>query len=152
LKDRFTNGLIAGAVAGVVVNILSFIQYALGQTEYVYFHFSSLLIFGRLPLMTSEIVWLTFTNIVFTAIFGAIFAYLTLLIGSKFMYIKSVLYGAIVWYLWYLLTTKLAAPGVIEIITLKTSISTTINTAIFGLIIGIVYSYIQNKDEAKVNW
>ena len=149
MKDRFTNGLIAGAVAGVIANLLGFIQYALGLTEYIYYHYSSLLIFGRLPLMTSEIAWLTITNIVFTAVFGAIFAYLTLLIGNKYIYIKAILYGSIVWYLWYLLTTNLAAPGIIEIITLRTSVSTTINSGIFGLIIGVAYSYLQKIDEVK---
>ncbi|WP_040378262.1 DUF6789 family protein [Dethiobacter alkaliphilus] len=145
MRDRFTNGFISGIVGSLIGVPISFILQALGFAEVQAVDFTAKLLYGRPAMMTSEIVWATIIGIGFAGIFGALFAYLILAIDSKYLYLKGLLYGPIVFYLWYSFVL-LTIVGQVEVITLTTSIANTVANMIYGLVLAVAYNYLDEKE------
>ena len=102
MGDRFMNGFIAGALAGLlsslidifIVNILKF-----GTIRYI--DFASILMYGHPGRNLLENIIAQFGQLIFSAVMGAGFAYFIKLTSSKFFWIKSVIFGTTVWFFAY---------------------------------------------------
>ncbi len=145
MRDRLMNGFIAGIIGGIAGVIGGVLSKALGISEMTAVEFTALLLFGREIKMTGEYVWAIIAGIMFTAVFGIVFAYLILLVGSKYLFIKGAIYGFVSWYLWYSMILMTFTEQV-DVVTLSTSISNAVNAMIFGLVLSVVYNYLHNTN------
>ncbi len=145
MKDRFINGFIAGVIGGIVGVTGGVISKALGISEMTAVEFTALLLFGRDIMMTSEFIWATIAGVMFTGVFGIIFAHIILIIKSKYLYIKGAIYGFVTWYLWYSMILN-TFTEMVDVITLQTSISNATNAMFYGIILSITYKYLHEKE------
>jgi hypothetical protein len=144
MKDRFLNGFIAGIIGGIVGVTGGLISKALGITEMTAVDFTAMLLYGREILMTSEFIWATIAGIMFTGVFGIIFAHMILLIKSRYLFIKGAVYGFVAWYVWYSLILNTFTEQ-IDVITISTSISNAVNAMLYGIVLSISYNFLHQK-------
>lgn len=104
LTDRFARGLIAGLVAGVVMNIISIVSYSLDITELRFLDWSAIAVYGQKPENLAEAVFAQFAQFIFVGVLGVFFAYLIVAIGNKNYLLKGWLYGSGMWFVLYGIT------------------------------------------------
>jgi len=144
MKDRFLNGFIGGVIGGIVGVVGGLIAKSLGVSEITAVEFTALLLYGRDIMMTSEFIWAAFAGVMFTGVFGIIFAHIILIIKSKYLYIKGAIYGFVAWYVWYSLILNTFTEQ-IDVITLTTSISNATNAMLYGIALSGSYNYLHQR-------
>lgn len=101
MKDRVTAGFVAGIAGGIGMNVIDWIVNSIyGQKEYLYC-WASVVLYGRLPRTTWEVVFSQIGQIFFAGILGIIFAYMLLKLTSGNYLIKGCLYGFMAWFVIY---------------------------------------------------
>lgn len=133
--DRFHRGLIAGIIAGVIMNVWSFISYYLLQfTTRKYVDWTGVILYGDLPRNIGETIYALLIHLVWTGLLGVIFAYILPRITSRGYLIKGVFFGFVTGFITYAITTLFKTPH-ITITPLRTVISDHIGGVIFGLVL-----------------
>lgn len=146
MKDRFTNGLISGAAAGIVYAAWSLTsRFILQWSEKSVAGFGALLTFNEPPEGLLEHMWGTLVALGFAAVFGVVFVYLLLLIESDKLYLKAIVFSTAAWFL----TNDVIVPRISEAtdgpFTLATATSAAIGAVIFGIVLAFTYSNIVNR-------
>lgn len=145
MKDRITAGFIAGFTGGIAMNIFDWIVNAFyGQKEYLY-SWASVVIYGRIPNNTWEIVFSQIGQLFFTGILGIIFAYYLLKLTSGNYLFKGWIYGIIVWFGIYALSIILRLP------TLSTHSAVTVTShflgsSLYGLLLGEMLHQLSKRE------
>jgi len=135
ITDRFTRGLLAGTIAGVITKAYDLLAY--------YFHFSTfrwldvagIIIYGRKPSHIAEAIFATMSTWFFHALLGVIFVYIVQrLVSSDNLFLKGWFYSVTCWFLIYALIILFKVPE-FSVIPLKTSVSNFIGASIWGLVL-----------------
>ncbi len=98
MKDRFMNGFLAGVVANIPVFILDFSATLLKIDKLDFLHFVSILAFGDLKPDLWESIFSFFVQSMFAGIAGAILNYFIKSVTEKYYYVKSLIFGAMLWF------------------------------------------------------
>lgn len=149
MKDRFTNGLVAGILAGIVYITWSLASlFILQWTSRSVVGFGALLSFNKPPEGLFDYLWGSFVALGISAGLGVFFAYLILLIESENLYLKAIVYSMGVWFLLNdvivpRITNTTEAP-----FKLGTVSSAAIGSVLFGVVLAFAYSFLVNRAEA----
>ena len=93
MKDRITAGFVAGIIGGIGMNIIDWsVNLVYGEKEYLY-TWASVVMYGRLPTNTWEIVFSQLAQIFFAGILGVVFCYVLLKLTSNNYLIKGLIFG-----------------------------------------------------------
>ena len=138
ITDRFTRGLLAGIIAGVVTKPYDILAYYLNFSTFRWLDVAGIVIYGRRPLNAGEAVFATLSTWFFHALLGVIFVYLVQkLVSSANLFLKGWYFGVICWFLIYAIIILFKVPE-ISAIPLKTSVSNFIGASIWGLVLTAV--------------
>lgn len=99
MEDRLVVGGIAGLIGAAIQNIYSFFIKGLNLADYTYSDFATTVLTGKvfgdpLGLVAGFITYLSVG-----VILGIVFAYMIALTSSKYLYLKGLLYGFVLWFL-----------------------------------------------------
>lgn len=134
MHDRFVNGLIAGAIAGLIMDGIDLLGYALKLDDVRYLDFAAIIAFGKTASNLGEFMVGIFVELCFKAIVGGIFAMLILNIKSKYLYLKGIIFGVTVWFFVYAIITVFKATEFPKP-NLSDAISHIINTSVYGIVL-----------------
>jgi thiamine transporter ThiT len=134
MKDRFTNGFIAGLLGGVIIGILDLVLYSLGVVQIPYLDWASVLIFGYRFTTLLEAAISQLGQLLFSAVAGVLFAYLLSLTSSRYYLFKGWVYGLVVWFGTYSITLLFKVTPLIPIKP-DTVISHIVTASVYGLVL-----------------
>jgi len=147
LKDRFTRGMLAGIIAGVITKAYDFLAYYLHISTLRWMDVAGTLIYGRKPLNLWEAVFATLSAWLFHALLGVIFVYLIQrLFSSANLILKGWFYGVIGWFVIYSIIILFKAPE-ISFVPLRTSFSNFIGASIWGIIMALALLWLDHKNK-----
>jgi hypothetical protein len=147
MDDRFTEGFIAGGVAGIVQILIDlFIIDVFHFGKFHLFDYAAVLIYGKHPSFWFETILAQITYLAFTCIIGIIFAYLILFIGSKYYLLKGWFFAIATWFFVFAIGTMYRIP-ILEKNTWQDATNNFFNTSIFGIVMAIALKYL-TKDFA----
>ena len=133
MGDKFTRGLMAGIVSGIVTNILDILMGSMGMTTLRFVDWTGIIVLAHIPPYTlGETIFSFISQIFFSASLGVTFAYLIPQINNKNLFLKSWFFSLGVWFAVDGITTLYKIEGTIPI-PLGTGISNVISATIFGL-------------------
>ncbi|KUO52355.1 MAG: hypothetical protein APF76_04790 [Desulfitibacter sp. BRH_c19] len=144
LHDRFINGFIAGAFAGIILDLLNYLSYKLNITEITYWEWASVLIYGYRTEITFEIILALVMQIFFAGIVGIVFAYLIKYVTSNYLLTKGVIYSLFVWFsanaITYMYDVSPLSP-----IKGDTVISNLITVSIYGIVLAMLIKRLESE-------
>jgi hypothetical protein len=139
MEDRLYRGFVAGAVGGVVSNILSHLSYFWGFTTLRLSDWAAILIFGHVPPFSlGEHIFAVFIQIGWSGAVGSVFAYFLVWVTDRKILFKAWMLGTVPFFVIYLLTALFQTPGTVPL-PLNTVLSNYITSSIFGIVMG--YSF-----------
>lgn len=145
MKDRFSRGLVAGAIGGVVNNIAGFVSFnILNFTDLRFSDYAAVMLFGRKSANIPELLFAALGQIAFSAFLGVIFVYLLRLITSRHLYLKAWFYSITVWFAVYALTVLFRVPALARI-ELNTAISNFIVASVYGIVLALVLRLFERR-------
>lgn len=144
LRDRFTQGFLAGLVAGIIMNILDYISHLLGITELTFIDWGGAIIFGYRPGTVSEHILALSAQLFFASILGVFFVYLIPAIKSKNILFKAWAFGLASWFSIYGLSLLLNLKDLMPIRS-DTAMSDVVNASIYGIILGYIVRYLNHR-------
>ena len=145
LKDRYTRGLTAGLLAGVIAlawNLFSF--YVLRFATLLWGDFVAALIFRRPVAAPWEYVFSMLIGVMFTGFLGVVFSLLIPVTKSRFLWLKGLLFGVAIWFLAYSLAIMFRIPTLTHIPS-PTVLSNFIGASLWGLSLGIFLEMMQKR-------
>jgi hypothetical protein len=149
MNDRFTNGLIAGLVAGVVMSIFDLIShFVLGITEILYLDWAAVLILGYRYSTFLEAVIGQIGQLFFSAIMGVLFAFLLALTSSRYYWLKGWVYGLVVWFGAYAVVKLFQVTPLIPIKP-DTVLSDMVTASVYGLVLAEALRRLENTEKQK---
>ncbi len=144
MGDRFTRGLIAGIIAGIVPFIFNFGAKMLNFSTLVWADFMGLFVLGRRPEGTGEMIFTIILQFFLLGIMGVVFAFIISLFSSQNYWLKGTVFGGSIWFLIYFLTFVFKLPG-IEQIPIKTAISNLIGGLLWGFALSISLNWLDDR-------
>lgn len=133
IADRLTRGFTAGALAGAFVDLFSLLTYNLLRiTNWRFLDFAGLLIFGRKPAGTIEIMISVLGQIFFSAAMGVLFAFLLPLTTSRHYLLKGWFFGMLIWFSAYTVVHLFQLPQTLQLDP-GTVLSNMFKASIYGL-------------------
>lgn len=148
VQDRWLRGFIAGGLAGVVMNVVDQILFALNLGEIYLWEWASVLIYGYRTTDLSEILLALVIHVSFSAFLGMVFAYLTPKITSKNYLFKGVTYGLIVFFTSYAITQLFKVSPLVPIKG-DTVIANMITASVWGLVLAIVLWWLDKRIKVR---
>ncbi|HEX3048000.1 MAG TPA: hypothetical protein VHY08_24825 [Bacillota bacterium] len=135
--DRTFRGLIAGALAGVAMNVWNL-------TDYYFFHISNLRLLDWVAVLTSGAKSQSFgqattdllVQIIWDGSLGIIFAHLLLKITTQGLLVKSILYGTILWFFFRSVAILFKITPLIAGQTFPGRLSNLLGAVLWGLLLG----------------
>lgn len=147
ITDRFTRGLLAGIIAGIITKAYDILAYYLNFSTFRWLDVAGIITYGRKPLSTVEAIFATLSTWFFHALLGVIFVYLIQrLFSSDNLFLKGWFYGVTCWFLIYALIIIFKVPE-FSIIPLKTSVSNFIGASIWGLVLAAVLQRLEKPSD-----
>lgn len=146
MKDRLVAGGLAGLIGGAVQNIFSIIAKNLGWAEHTFSEYAIVVLTHRLynNFVGSIIGFIAY--LVVGIFFGIIFAYIISYTSSKYLYIKSLIYSAVLWFLLSGFGTIFKMPAFTNL-----SANSALITLISGFVYGSIVAYILDYLDANTN-
>lgn len=149
MNDRFVNGFLAGLLGGITMSILNLISFfALGIAELLYLDWASVLIFGYRYATTLEAVIGQIGQLFFSAIMGILFAFLLPFVSSRYYLFKGFVYGLVVWFGAYAITTLFKVTPLIPI-KADTVMSNMFTASVYGLVLAETLRRLSNREKVK---
>lgn len=100
MNDKLLRGIIAGAIAGIIKDILPLILYATNHNVFpTYWDYAGKIAFGKIPEAWWEITYAIVFEVCFSIGVGVIMVHLMPKIKSSLWYIKGAALGFAVWFL-----------------------------------------------------
>lgn len=145
LKDRFMNGVAAGAIAYIPTWIFNHFAYKYHFTQIRFADFAAFLIFGK-PMENGLELWMArFGTMFFLAFCGVIFIYLVPRITSRYFIFKGWFFAVAVWFLCFSVT-KLFKIQMLAKHDLKSAISNLIAASLWGLTTAYVIKLLSKNE------
>jgi len=145
LNDRFTRGLIAGIIAGLVSfswGLLS--RHVLHFTTLLYSDFAAILTYGAKAQSLQAKIFAQLVVFMFWGFGGILFAYFIKYVGSKNIVLKGAFWGTFTWFISYVITLLFKVPG-LEKIPTNTAVSQFIGSLAWGIPLAFVFNYLDKK-------
>ena len=144
--DKINMGFFAGIIGGIIMNVWSFISYyLLNFTTRRYLDWSGVLLYGRLPQNSIEVIYALFIHFVWVGFLGVVFV---LIIGdmseSQGLLVKGAGYGLISGFIIYAIPVVFGIQF-LEFTPVETVISNHIGGVIWGLTMVRSLSYMDKK-------
>lgn len=147
MRDRFTRGLVAGIVAGIVPFFINWGAFTLNLNTLRWSEFIGMLILGDLPATTGEMLFTIAAQFILLGILGVIFAYLLPLLSVENYQLKGSLYGLAIWFLAFIIVHLFKIGGIFEI-PLKTAATNAVAGLFWGLALSIILGWFEHRVEA----
>jgi thiamine transporter ThiT len=148
MKDRFTNGFIAGLLGGVVMGIMDLVLYFLGVVQILFLDWASVLIFGYRFATLLEAAIGQIGQLFFSAVAGVLFAFLLSFTSSRYYLFKGWVYGLVVWFGTYSMTLLFKVTPLIPIKP-DTVISNMVMASVYGLVLAESLRRLSSRKEIK---
>lgn len=145
MGDRFTRGLVAGIVAGVIPFVINWGAFALNFSTLRWSEFMGLFIFGSKPAGTGETIFAIVAQFILLGVFGVVFAFLIQLFSRVNYWLKGLTYGIIIWFFVFFIVHLFEIPEFARI-----PLNTAITNAIAGLLWGLTLSTLLNWLDHRV--
>jgi ABC-type branched-subunit amino acid transport system permease subunit len=148
MKDKFMNGFIAGVLANIPVAIFDFLATRLNLDKLDFTNYVSILAFGEPKPDLWESIFACIVQFMFAGVMGVIFNYFIKEVTEKYYYIKSFIYGAIVWFVIYAVDIffKIEDKAKIDF---KTSVSHYTLSVIWGIAAAWVLKWLEKKESER---
>ncbi len=146
MNDRFTNGLLAGVLAGIAHASWSLTsRFILQWTEKSVAGFGALLSFNRAPEGLFEHIWGLLVFLGGSAGLGVVFVYFVRLVTSERLYLKAIFFSMASWFfIGDVIVPRIS--GTTEApFTLGTVASAAAGSVLFGVVLAYTYNYFVNK-------
>ncbi len=148
MKDRFSNGFIAGFAGGVVPLVFNIVTRALGFTTILWEDYMGVFMVGRRPGDMAEHVFFSVVQFFFLGVLGIIFALILPYISSKRHLFKGAIYGITIWYILYSMPYLLRLPD-LDVAPLKTAIVNSIAAVLWGISLAFILKRIDNGNSLQ---
>jgi hypothetical protein len=137
INDTFTRAWIAGALGGLVGQLIGFLPHYMGISQIYLSDWLAILIFGRTPPFSlADSVYAVIVGAGLAGVTGIIFAFLIPVIKEENIYFKGWIIFVIPWWILYLVTALARTEG-----TLNLSVMSTVFDGISTSVIGLVSVY-----------
>ena len=103
MQDRFINGFISGIIAFIITTPISFILTHYELISRGFADFAAMISLQRFPETLAEIAFGVLVEAMTSAVWGVIFAYIVLAIGSKYLWFKGLVFAGLFWYIYVLM-------------------------------------------------
>lgn len=145
MNERFTNGIIGGAIAGILKNIPNAIFHNwLKLIELSFWDYSAAAAFFRHPRNIGEQLYVFIYEIFFCVLLGIIYVYLKEKIQTEHYLIRGAVYGILIW---FLVHTVILAYQIQQLI--KTDLATSLVNSLCSLVYGVLLAWILHYLEEK---
>ncbi len=144
MKDRLTNGFVAGTLGGLVAFVINFGSQSLEFTTLVWSDFMGLFIMGKKPETAFEIAFFIGGQFVFLGLLGSVFALILPFVTSKHLLFKGALYGITAWFLLFSLPFLLQIPE-LKNVPLKTALTHLVSSLLWGMALAFILKKIDKK-------
>jgi len=144
MNDRFTNGFIAGCIAGVAICVTNYIAYRVGIVSLLYLDWASTLLYGYKRETVLEAVVGQVGKLFLSGLFGSLFAFWLTIVTSKYLFFKGIVFGITVWFGIHAATTLFRLSPMIPIDS-GTVFVYKIEAVIFGLVLAALMLRLSGK-------
>ena len=150
MKDRFLIGFFAGVIGGLAAALISIPLYMLKIAKFRLIDFSAILILGKAPHGTMEIIFGILLHWGFSGAVGVFFAYLVnrKIITDKNLWFKGWFFGLGFWFLINIATTIFKVPN-ISAVPVGTAIVNALASSLFGIMMGLSFKWLNNKAKSS---
>lgn len=146
LNDRFTRGLLAGIIAGILTKVYDLTAYYLHFSTLRWFDVAGTLIYDRKPFSFWEAFFATLGTWFFHTFLGVIFVYLIKKpLLSNNLILKGWFYGVAWWFIIFAVIILFKVPD-ISLVPLKTSLSNFVGASIWGLLLASALQWLDRKN------
>lgn len=150
MVDRVFRGAISGIVAGLIMNIWSYISYSiLHITTLRFIDWAAILINGTRPVGLVQDIFALFLHFIWVSFLGVVFALLVPYVTSRGYILKGLGYSWITGFLMYSVTTMFQVPSLYKA-PFNTTVSNFIGAAIWGIGLAVVLKWLENKTSVSV--
>jgi len=143
-KDRFTLGLVSGLTAGVAMTLLNYIFIYTTPAHNLFADFVGIMLLGSQPNTLGETITATGGHLFLGGFLGIIFSYLLLLISEKYLIIKGITYGTIIFFSLFSLGVLFKITG-LEFTPLHTVITKSIGSAFYGFVLAYTLQFLTKR-------
>ena len=150
MKDRFMIGFIAGAVGGISATLVSFPFYILKLIKLRFLDYAAILILGKSPQGTLEIIFGELIHWGFSGAIGVLFAYLVNheIITNKNLWLKGWGFGLGFWFLINVLSTIYKVNN-LAVVPVGTAIINALASSVLGIVMAFVFNWLNNTETLK---
>ncbi len=143
--DRFIKGLIAGLAGGITMNVWNlFAFYVINLSMHRLLDWSAVYAMGREANNALEIIFTLISQLIWSGFLGIIFIYLILLISSKFLIIKALMFSYVSGFLMWATPVLFKTPILMDM-EFGTIFSHAIESIIFGLTLAFTIKWLEAK-------
>lgn len=145
-KDRLVAGTVAGLVGSIVTVITGTIFKTIGWADRAFFDYSTTM-FGKSAYTDKGFfgfLMAVITQVAVCVIFGIVFAYIIKATSSRYLYIKGIGYGFVLWMLLSSIGTMFDIP-LFDNIPLNVAYTTLFTALFFGFIVAWTLKIIDTK-------
>ena len=134
IEDRFTQGFLAGIAGWLPEVIFTFSNlWIFHLTKFGYLDFAAIITYNHKPQGFLQHLFSELVVIIVLTFLGAVFAMLIKVIQSPAIILKGTLYGAISWFLIYVLFALYKIEGISGKIDFPTAVINLLGAAIWGI-------------------
>lgn len=145
MDERFTNGIISGAIAGILKNIPNAIFHNwLKLSELSFWDYFAAVALFRHPSNLGEQLYVFIYEVCFCALLGIIYIYLKEKVRTDHYLIKGAIYGFLIWFLVHTLILAYRIQQLIKT-DLTTSLVNSLCSIVYGLLLAWIIHYLEEK-------
>ena len=144
IKDRLTQGFIAGAGAWPIQILFTGTMYWLRVTKLRYLDFAAVLTFNHLPKGFLEVIFAEVVVIIFLGVLGIGFSMLIALVSSKNLFFKGWLYGTFMWFAIYAAMTMYKLKHIYPVNT-KTAVISLLAASLWSIVMTWILLFLNRK-------
>jgi len=146
-KDRLVAASIAGSIGSIVTIVSGVIFKSLGWTDRAFFDYSTTL-FGKTTYSDKGLLGFlmgVITEVAVCIIYAIIFAYIIKVTSSRYLYIKGLMYGLVLWMLLSSLGTMYNIPLFSEI-PLNAAYTSLFSALAYGFVVAWILKILESKN------
>jgi hypothetical protein len=134
IRDRFTQGLVAGIIGWVPYVTFILIMFGLHLTKFRYMDFAAILAWGQRPNGFCQSVFAECIIGALVATLGGIFALFLKVISDRNIRIKGAIYGGAAWFILYSVTNLFKLEKIYGEVDFATAVSDMAGAIIYGVV------------------
>ena len=141
MKDRFTQGFMAGIMGWLPQMLFSITMYGIHLAKFRFMDYASAIVFyHRPPKDLFELIFAELVVVIFSGVLSIVFVFLLRLVNNVNVLFKGWLYGVACWFIIYSITVLYKMENIYKLVDPKTTFINFIAASIWGL--GIAWSFL----------